>query len=90
MRVSTQSLCAALLVCATLQLAAASQCAVGDAKCFCQQVKGEWLATPTVIRPTCRKTVDVQGTLCIANVAAANSQIISSKPDSLAQGTCSS
>lgn len=52
---------ALILLCAGLQLAAASQCAVGDAACFCNLIKGTWVATPSVIRPTCRKTVDSQG-----------------------------
>jgi hypothetical protein len=61
MQRSRSWLCLAVLLVAVLQLAAASTCAVGDAQCFCSLIKGSWVATPTVIRPTCRKTADVQG-----------------------------
>lgn len=61
MGLSLTRLCLVLLLSGVLQLASASQCAVGDAACFCILIKGTWVATPSTIRPTCRKTVDSQG-----------------------------
>jgi hypothetical protein len=37
------------------------QCKAGEAACFCKAVGGSWLATPTTIHPTCRKSINYQG-----------------------------
>jgi hypothetical protein len=41
----------------------AVQCKAGEAACFCKAVGGSWLATPTTIHPTCRKSISYQGTI---------------------------
>jgi hypothetical protein len=88
MGLSLTRMCLVLLWSGVLQLASASQCAVGDAACFCILIKGTWVATPSTIRPTCRKTVDSQGNCLNAQTMESSADTVTaSGPATLAVAT---